>query len=85
MNPSFKDVASIPAQELENMKSKFREELADSNKPADILEKIIEGKLSKVFEEMVLAEQPYIRDDSKKMKEVIGDKIKVLEFKRFSI
>jgi len=85
MNPSFKDIDSIPSEEFENIKAKFREELASSNKPADIIEKIIEGKLSKVFEEMVLEEQPYIRDDSKKMKDVMKDKIEVVEFKRFSI
>ncbi len=85
MNPSFKDVASISAQELESMKAKFKEELADSGKPADILERIIEGKLSKVFEEVVLEEQPYIRDDSQKMKDVMRDKVEVIEFRRFSI
>ena len=85
MSPSFKDVASIPKQELEDLRAKFKQELADSSKPDDIVEKIVEGKLAKVFEEMVLEEQPYIRDDTQKMKDVMRDKIEVVEFRRFSI
>jgi elongation factor Ts len=56
--------------------------LEDSGKPADIIEKIIEGKVKKELWELVLLEQVYIRDGSKKIKDIIGD-AKVVGFTRF--
>ena len=85
MNPQYISVEDIPAELLEQKKQEFVQELKDSGKPEDVIQRIVEGKLAKWYEEVVLLEQPYIRDESKKIKEVIGDKIKIVDFRRFSI
>ncbi|MCD6546021.1 MAG: elongation factor Ts, partial [Thermotogae bacterium] len=61
-------------------------------KPENVIEKIIEGKLKKFFEEVCLLEQNYIMDDSKKVKDVIteaiakiGENIRVSRFVRLQI
>lgn len=85
MNPSYLDVEGVPEDEKQAMRARFAQELEDSGKPADIIDRIVDGKFAKAYEEIVLMEQPYIRDDSQKIKDVVGDKIKITSFKRFSI
>jgi elongation factor Ts len=60
-------------------------ELEESNKPKEILEKIVEWKKKKYYSEIVLLEQTYIRDDSKKIKEILGKEFEVVWYKRFWI
>jgi elongation factor Ts len=69
MNPEFLSVDSVPADARDALKVQFTEEVAASGKPADIVEKIVTGKLDKSFAENVLLEQPAIWDDSKKVKD----------------
>ncbi len=70
----------------------YREQLAEENKPADIIERIAKGKLDKFFKESCLVEQPFIKDTNK----VVGDyvleiagrlkeHIEVRRFARFSL
>jgi elongation factor Ts len=61
-------------------------------KPPEIMEKIVVGKLGKFFEEVCLLDQPYIRDDKLKVRDLItrlvakiGENIKVGRFARFEI
>jgi elongation factor Ts len=63
----------------------FMKELEGSNKPKEILEKIVEWKRRKFYSEIVLLEQVYIRDDSKKIREILGEWFEVLWYKRFWI
>ncbi len=52
----------------------YREQLKDSNKPEEVKQKIVEGKMKKFFEENCLLEQPYIREPEKKVKDLlVGD------------
>jgi len=84
MNPQYLSKEMVPEDVLNNLKDQYRSELQDSGKPADIIDRIVEGKIAKDLTEMVLMEQPYIRDESKKMKEVIKN-IDIEDFIRFSI
>ncbi len=85
MNPDYLDVDSVPANVSAEMKAKFAEEMAGTNKPADMVEKIVEWKLMKSYSDFVLLEQLYIRDDTKKIKHILPEWFKVLSFVRFSI
>lgn len=85
MDPLYKDIQEIPEEEKEKMREDFKKEFEWSWKPQDIVEKIVEWKLMKSFSENVLTEQLYIRDDSKKMKEIFWDNFLLTSFKRFSI
>jgi elongation factor Ts len=79
----------------EEEKEKYIEGLKDENllkKPKEIQEKIIEGKLEKIYEEIVLLEQPWIKNGDLKIKDLIneaviklGEKIEVSRFVIFQI
>lgn len=84
MNPQYLSVEQVPAEDVEALKVKFTEELADSDKPADIKEKIVVGRLQKERREIVLLEQLSIIDDSKSVKNLLGETT-VSKFIRFAI
>ena len=81
----------VPAERV----AREREILAaqvEGNKPANILEKIIEGKLNKFYSEICLLEQPYIRDDKRTVADIVreaaaktGENIVVRRFMRFRL
>ncbi len=73
-NPLFVNVADVPAEVIEKEKEIYREQSKDSGKPAEIVEKMIEGKLNKYFEDMCLMEQAYIKEPEKKIKDFIAEK-----------
>ncbi len=67
-------------------------QLGDMKKPPEIMEKIVQGKLGKFFEEVCLLDQPYIREDKLKVRDLItqlvakvGENIKVGRFTRYEI
>jgi elongation factor Ts len=91
-NPRFVSSADIPAAELEQEKEIIRAQLKDTKKPPQIIEKIVEGKLKKYYEEVCLLDQPFIRDDKQTVQQVIasaiakfGENIKVRRFARFEL
>lgn len=69
MNPDYLSVEAIPADQRNALNEQFTAEVAASGKPADIVEKIVAGKLDKAFSENVLLEQSAIWDDAKKVKD----------------
>lgn len=90
MNPLYLSKESIPQEILEAKKKELKEELKD--KPQEIQEKIIQGKLEKWYEEVCLFEQRYFKDESLKIKDLIhrsanqfGEKIELKRFVRLSI
>ena len=91
-DPLYVRREDVPAEIVEKEKAIYREEMAGQNKPAEVIEKIITGKLDKYFSETVLLEQLFIKDDSKKVGDLlnehiakIGENIQVHGFSRFQI
>ena len=91
-NPKYVAPADIPAEVLEAERAIVREQLKDSKKPAEIIEKIVEGKLTKFYEEVCLLEQAYVKDDKQKIKDLLAQFIakfkentKIGRFVRFEI
>lgn len=84
MNPQYLSVDDVPAEKVEKLKMQFAEEMGDSGKPAEIIERIIEGKLQKVWSEIVLLQQPSIVDDGKNVKQLLGDTI-ISHYIRYAI
>lgn len=91
-NPRFVSSEDVPEGELEQEKEIIRGQLQDSNKPPQIIEKIVEGKLKKFFQEVCLLDQPYIKDDKITVQQLItatiakfGENIKVRRFARFEL
>lgn len=89
-SPKFVNPEEIPADFLEKEKAVFRDQV--QGKPANVIEKIVEGKLAKVKEEICLLEQPFVKDQDKKVKEYlteiiskIGENIIIKRFARFEV
>ena len=69
----------IPAELVESEKDIFRKQMEGQGKPADILEKIIEGKLGKFYSERCLLEQGFVKDPDTTIKDLLGAKGKELD------
>lgn len=74
--PIALNIASVDPAAVEHEKSIFAEQAAASGKPANIIEKMVEGRIRKFYEEVVLEEQNYIMDPDKKVKDVIAEAAK---------
>jgi elongation factor Ts len=74
----------VPAEMVEKEKQFASEEAADSGKPPEIVEKIVTGKVQKFLASNALLEQPFVRDDKKKVKDILGD-ARVTAFARFAV
>lgn len=92
MNPLYVSKDQIPAEVIEKEKSIYAEEFAGSSKPADVVGKILEGKLSKWYSEICLMNQAYIKDEDKTVEDVVketiskcGENIQVKRFTRFAM
>ncbi len=73
-DPRYLDRAHIPAEVLEREKDIYRAQLP-ANKPAAVLDKILEGKLEKFYEEACLLDQRYVKDDKITVHELVAEKI----------
>lgn len=85
MNPIYKSIEEIPTDFIESMKLEFEKDLQSTWKSKQVIETIIKWKLLKKFEEIVFYEQFHIRDDSKKIKDIIPNGFKLVDYVRFSI
>lgn len=74
-NPLYLSIEDIPAEALEKEKDIYREQLKESGKPANVIEKILEGKLKKYYSDVCLMEQPYIREAKIIIKDIVKEKI----------
>ncbi len=75
----------IPADVVERER-KFRiEQAMESGKPKEIAEKMVEGGMRKFYEEVALLEQPFIRDETKKIKDIVGSKANIISFLRWQV
>lgn len=60
--PQFVSLEEIPAEEVEKVKAEFTEKATADGKPADMVEKIVEGQVKKHFAERCLLDQPFIKN-----------------------
>lgn len=90
MNPAYIQREDIPSGVLEAEREVAHEQV--KNKPVEIIEKIVQGKIDKFASEVVLLEQPFVKDDSRTVQEllneatqVLGENIQIRRFARFQI
>ena len=78
-DPRYASRDEVPASELAKEREILMEQLKNdpknASKPEDVLNKIIEGKLNKFYEENVLVDQPFVKDPSKTIGELVTEKI----------
>ena len=72
-NPISLTVAEVPAEAVAREKAIFSEQALASGKPDNIVEKMVEGRIRKYYEEVVLEEQSYIMEPDKKVKAVVEE------------
>lgn len=91
-NPLFLSREDVPADVVSKEKELFAEQMAASGKPADVLAKIVEGKLDKWYTEVCLLEQPFIKDPDVTIEQLLrnnvaslGENIRIRRFARLEI
>jgi len=82
----------VPSERVEQERRILTEQMSGEKKPANILEKIVEGRLNKFFAEVCLLEQPYIKDDKITVASLVqeatsktGENVVVRRFSRFRL
>lgn len=81
--PKYVNRSEVPADVIEKEKEILRGQLANdpknANKPAEVLDKIIEGRINKFFEETVLVDQPFVKAPEKTIGELVTEKIATIK------
>jgi elongation factor Ts len=77
-SPQFVSRDAIPADTLEKEREIYRSQMKDSGKPANVIDKIVEGKLGAYYAQFVLPDQPSIRDPKMTVKDLIAAASKTL-------
>ncbi len=92
MGPLYLSRQDIPADEIERLKREFRMQAINEGKKEAVLDRIVEGKLEKFFQQYCLLEQPFIRDDSQTIEQLLknlisktGENIVIRRFVRFQL
>jgi elongation factor Ts len=92
VDPRFVSRDDVTAADLEREKEVYRAQAAATAKPANIIEKMLEGKLAKFYEEFCLLDQPFIKEASQTIAQLIatkvaklGENISVRRFARFKV
>ena len=78
----------VPAELVDRERRIFSEQAAASGKPANIVEKMVQGRVDKYYKEVTLLDQPWVRDDSKAIRDLVkaaGDGVSIRRFARFQI
>ena len=82
----------LPAEVVERERRVYTAQVAEEKKPDAVKEKIVEGKLKKFFQENVLLEQPFVKDDKQTIGDLVkalsgktGEKVEVRRFARFEL
>ena len=91
-NPLALDKNSVPDEVISKEKEIYTEQAKSSGKPDNIIEKMVDGRLSKFFQENCLMEQAYIKDSDKKVNDLmtetiatLGENITISRFTRFAV
>ncbi len=90
--PAFLGRNDIPAEVIAKEKEILLEQVRDTGKPEKVLEKIVAGRLEKYFEETCLLEQRFVKDQERRVKDIVGEhiaklgeNIQVRRFQRYQL
>ncbi len=91
-NPRYVAPEDVPAQDLEDERQVYRKQFEQDGKPANIIEKAIEGRINRFYEEQCLVKQPFAQDLTVKVEALLvdlrtktGENIRVKRFARFEV
>jgi elongation factor Ts len=91
-SPRYVSREEVSEADLEGEKEIYRAQAAREGKPEKIVEKIVEGRMNKFYEEVCLLEQPFVKDPDRKVQDLVtemvatlGENIQVSRFARFAL
>ena len=91
-NPRYVRREEVSADEFEKEKLIYKQQALESGKPAQVVDKIVEGKMEKFYSDVCLLEQAFIKDPDKKVSDIVneavarlGEKIQVRRFARYHL
>ena len=91
-SPQYVKREDVPSDVLEREKDIYRGQMAKENKPPQVMDKIIEGKLASFYSQVVLLDQPFVRDDKMTISQLVaqasaktGENIQISRFARFRV
>jgi elongation factor Ts len=91
-NPQYKTRAEVPENLVNEERQLLAKQARDEGKPENVVEKMVEGRLAKFYSDIVLLEQPYVKDDKKTIEELLkeaiaqlGENIQIGSFYRIAI
>jgi elongation factor Ts len=92
MNPLYVKSEEVPQEVVDKEMEIYKEQMAGDQKPAEILEKILQGKMAKYYEEVCLMNQKFVKDDAVTIQQLlhnlvgkIGENIQIRRFCRFAL
>ena len=71
MRPKYVKTTEVPTDEVEKERTILKEQAVNEGKPAEIAEKMVEGRIRKFYEEVCLEEQAFVKDSDKKVKDFV--------------
>jgi elongation factor Ts len=90
--PLYARREDVPAEVIEKEKAIYRAQMESSGKPANVIEKIVEGKVNSYYEQFVLLDQPSIRDPKVTIGQLVtatiaklGENVSIPRFARFKV
>ena len=84
-NPIAMTIAEVPAEAVEREKNIFSEQALASGKPANIVEKMVEGRIEKYYKEVCLLEQPFVKNPDESVSQMINGRFEVIGFTRYEM
>jgi len=78
VNPKYVRREDVPTEDLEKEKEILKAQALNEGKPAHIVDKMVEGRISKFYEEYCLLEQPFIKDPDKTIETLVNEKISTI-------
>ncbi len=91
-SPLYVNRDQVPSEDVEREKAIFRAQFEGSNKPPQVIDKIVDGKMNSYYQQVVLLDQPSIRDPKTSIGDLVtaavakmGENINVVRFARFKI
>lgn len=92
MSPTYINEADVPSEEIERVRNEYKERTLAEGKPADMVDKIVDGQVKKHFAEKVLLSQTYIKNDKQTVADFLkenialtGENLVIRQFKRIEL
>ena len=84
-NPQYVSPEAVNQENLNKEREIIRQQAKNEGRPDQVIDKIVEGRISKYYKEVCLLEQPFIMDDKKSVKEILPNEVTIENFTRFAI